>query len=93
MIVGVMSVDLAILDARTLKDKRRVIRSLTQRLRNGFNVSVSEVGYRDAPQRCRLGIAVVSSESRAVHSQLDKIVDMVRRNGHVALLEYEREVR
>ena len=59
MIVGVLTVDVAILDARTLKDKRRVIQSAKQKIRDGFNVSVAEVEYGDSPKRCRLGIAMV----------------------------------
>lgn len=92
MIVGVLTVELAIYDARSLKDKRRVVVSLKERLRNRFNVSVTEVGYMDTPKRCRLGVAVVSQDSRAVHSQLDKIVDVVRRTGGVSLLDYKREL-
>ena len=92
MIVGVLTVDLAIFDARTLKDKRRVIQGLKQKLRDRFNVSVAEVAYGDAPKRCSLGVAVVSQESRAVHSQLDKVVELVRHTGGVSLLDYRREL-
>ena len=92
MIVGVLTVDLAIFDARTLKDKRRVIQGLRQKLRNRFNVSIAEVAYNDAPKRCQLGVAMVSSGSRGLHSQLDKVVDMVRRIGGLTLLDYQREL-
>ena len=92
MIVGVLTVELAIFEAQSLKDKRRVIQSVKQRLRNGFNVSVAEVAYGDLPKRCRLGIVTVSNESRHVHSSLDKIVDMIRRVGGMTLLDYEREL-
>ncbi len=92
MIIGVLTIEMAIFEAQSLKDKRRVIASLKQRLRNRFNVSVAEVAYVNTPKRCRLGVAMVSSESRALHSQLDRIVDMVRRTGGVSLLDYEREL-
>ena len=92
MIVGILTIELAIYDAHSLKDKRRVVVSLKERLRNRFNVSVAELGYMDTPKRCRLGVALVSRESRAVHSQLDKIVDVVRRAAGVSLLDYEREL-
>ena len=74
MRVGVLTIELAILEARTLKDKRRVIKGFKDRLRNRFNVSVAEVGFGDAPKRCRLGVVMVSKETRPLHSQLDKIV-------------------
>jgi uncharacterized protein YlxP (DUF503 family) len=91
MIVGVLTIELAIFDARTLKEKRRVILGLKQKLRNRFNVSVAEVDYLDTPKRCRLGVSMVSRESRTAHSQLDQVVDLVRRTGGVSLLSYERE--
>ncbi|MGB2984465.1 MAG: DUF503 domain-containing protein [Phycisphaerae bacterium] len=92
MIVGVLTVELAIFDAQSLKDKRRVVASLKQKLRDRFNVSVAEVGYMDAPKRCRLGVVLVSRESRPVHSQLDKVVELVRRTGGLSLLDYKREL-
>ena len=92
MRVGVLTIELAILEARTLKDKRRVIKGFKDRLRNRFNVSVAEVGFGDAPKRFRLGVVMVSKETRPLHSQLDKIVDLVRRTGGLTLIDYQREV-
>lgn len=92
MIVGVLTVDVAVLDARSLKDKRRVIKSVKQRIRNRFNVSVAEVEYGDSHKRCQLGIAMVSKESRPLHSQLDQIIDLLRRVGGLTLLDYKREL-
>ncbi len=92
MIVGVLKVELAIFDAQSLKDKRRVIVSLKQKLRNRFNVCVAEVEYMDMPKRSCLGVATVSQESRVVHSRLDKVVDLVRKTGGVSLLTYHREL-
>ena len=92
MIVGVLTLELAVFEAQTLKDKRRIVQGFKQRLRDRFNVSVAEVGYRDSPKRCRLGIAAVSNVSREAHSVLDRIVDMARQTNGLTLLEYEREM-
>lgn len=92
MIVGVMRIELAIFEAQSLKDKRRVILSLKQRIRNRFNVSLAEVDYLNVAKRCCLAVAVVSPDSRSVHSQLDKIVDFIRRAVGVSLVTYEREL-
>ena len=92
MIVGVLTLELAIFEARSLKDKRRVIQSVKQRLRNTFNVSVAEVAFLDAPKRGRLAVAVVCGEVRPLHAQLDKIVDLVRGFGGLTLVDYEREL-
>ncbi|HNQ23482.1 MAG TPA: DUF503 domain-containing protein [Phycisphaerae bacterium] len=92
MVVGVLTVELVIYEARSLKDKRRVLQSLKQRLRNRFNVSVAEVAHQDVWQRATLGVAVVSNEAREVESQLDRVVDVVRGTPQVSLLQYEREL-
>lgn len=92
MIVGVLTVELALLEASSLKDKRQVIKSLKQRLSNTFNVSVAETAHNDAVRRCQLGISVVSNAAREVHSQLDRVVDMIRRTAGCTLLDYQREI-
>jgi uncharacterized protein YlxP (DUF503 family) len=92
MIVAVMTIDVALFEAMTLKDKRRVLQSFVTRLRDKFNVSVTEVGYGDSPKRSKLGVAAVSTDTRAAHAVLDKIVEMVRHTGGMTLLTYEREM-
>lgn len=92
MIVGVMRIELVIHEARSLKDKRRVVKSVKDRIRAAFNVSVAEVDHHDVYQRCTLGAAVVGNEAGHVHAQLDKIVDAVRAKVGAGLLEYTREL-
>lgn len=91
MIVGVLTVDVAILGAQTLKDKRRVILGLKTKLRQRFNASVAELDTADAVKRCRLGIAMICGESRPIHSQFDQMMDLIRGAPGVTLLEYHRE--
>lgn len=92
MIVAVLTLDLAVFEAQTLKDKRRILQGFKQRLRDKFNVSVAEVAYGDSPKRCRLGIAAVSRVMAEAHSLLDRIVDVARQTNGLTLLEYEREM-
>ena len=69
-----------------------LMQGLKQKLRNGFNVSVAEVGYQDAHKRSLLAMAMVSQDSRNLHSQLDKMVDLVRRMNGLSLVHYERTI-
>lgn len=92
MIVGVLRVELAILEAVSLKDKRRVVKGLKDRLTHKFNVSVAEVDALDARQKAVLGVAMVSNESRFVQSCLDKIVDYIRLAPGAILVNYETEI-
>lgn len=92
MFVGTLNVKLAVFESASLKDKRRVVKSLKDRLRNRFNVSVAEVGSLDHRQQAELGVAVVGNEGRFVESCLDKIVDYVRLDRSASLVDYDVEV-
>jgi uncharacterized protein YlxP (DUF503 family) len=72
MIVGAAVVELHVHGSQSLKEKRGVVRSLVQRLRNRFNVSVAEIGGQDTWQRAVLGIASTGSDRSYVRGQLDK---------------------
>ena len=91
MIVGVLKVEVYVADACSLKDKRRVVGSIKQRLRDRFNVSVEEVDHQDAHRRCALGIAIVSKESRSLQSRLDKIIEMIQAKPGLEIIEIERD--
>lgn len=66
-------VEIRIPEARSLKDRRQVVRSLLDGARHRFGVSAAEVGGQDTWQRATLGFAVVASESRLAEQTLDAI--------------------
>lgn len=85
MLVAVLLADLHFPDAESLKDKRRRLAGLTARIRSSFPVSVAEVGFQDLWQRGRIGVALVSTDVRLAQSMLDRISDVVGRDGEVEL--------
>ena len=91
MHVGILQLDLAIPSADTLKDKRRVVLSLKDRIANSHNVSVAEVDRLDEHRRCIMGVAMVSNDKRYVEGGLSKIIDMVKTNSDVNLLDFQTE--
>ena len=92
MIVGTLYMRLAIRASRSLKDKRRVIKSLKERLRNNFNVSISEVDSQDNRQSAVLGVSMVGTDTQYVNSVLSKLVDHVKSAPGVELVDYELEM-
>jgi uncharacterized protein YlxP (DUF503 family) len=92
MIVGSLRVRLLIREARTLKDKRQVVSSIKDRLRQGFNVSVAEVDAQDNRQVAVLGVAMVANEASHVRTTLQRIVEALRRHPVAELLDHEIEV-
>jgi uncharacterized protein YlxP (DUF503 family) len=91
MTVGILQIEIAIAEADSLKDKRRVILSLKDRIRNGHNVSIAEVGALDEHRRSIIGMAMVSNDKRYVEGGLSKIVDLVRMTPSVSLTDYQIE--
>ena len=89
MIVGVLQLELSIGDAMSLKDKRRVIKGLKDRIAHGHNVSIAEVGALDEHRRSIVGVAMVANERAYVEGALSKLVDFVRGVPSVDLIDYQ----
>jgi len=92
MTIGVLQLELSIGDAMSLKDKRRVIKSLKDRIAHAHNVSIAEVGALDEHRRSIIGIAMVSNDSRYVEGALSKLVDFVKTVGSLDLVDYQIEL-
>ena len=92
MYVGVALIDLLIEDAQSLKDKRMVVRSLRDKVRRTFEVSVAEVGFNDLHQRARLGLSVVSNSRKNVESMLNKIGTYVEDHAEARVLAWTQDV-
>jgi hypothetical protein len=61
----------------SLKEKRRIVRQIVDRVRHRFNVSIAEVGNNDLWQSAELGFCIVSNDRRFTNEALDKIIDFV----------------
>ena len=92
MIVGRIEFTVNIPAARSLKDKRRVIKSLITRIRNRHNAAVAEIGDNDKWQIGRLGAAVVSNRSEHANSQLSSIAKMLEGENEAVLVDYNIEI-
>jgi uncharacterized protein YlxP (DUF503 family) len=74
MAVGLLTLELHLAEAQSLKDKRQVLRSLKERLRAHFNVAVAELDFEDAWQRSVVGVVTLSNEEQRVEEALQKVL-------------------
>lgn len=84
MFVGVARLELFIPDSSSLKDKRHVLRSITDGVRRKFNVSIAEVEYQELWQRAALGIACTSEsigQCRKILQEVEKAVGRAALDG------------
>lgn len=89
MVVGTLSIRIAIRSSRSLKDKRRIIKSLKDRIRNKFNVSISETDEQDNYKSSKIGVAMVGTDRQYVNSVLSSLVNFFRFFPQVELVDYE----
>lgn len=93
IVVGIMTVELVIPEARSLKEKRMVIQSLRARLKNRSNVAVSEVGHQDVWQRCALAVVTVGGMQGRLERVLDEVREEIEKTAGAMVAGEQREFR
>lgn len=93
MIIGVLRVELSLPGANSLKDKRRLLKSLLDRLHNDFNVSAAEIDHQDNWRHAQVAVSTVSSEAAHANSVLSKVLTVVERETEMVLTGVDMELR
>jgi len=92
VIVGTLRLRLVLRESHSLKDKRRVLRSLKDTLANKFNIAVAETAEQDVWQSAELGVATVGADAPFVQSVLSNVVNYARFFGGVELVDSQQEI-
>lgn len=77
MVIGILQVEIVVDGAESLKDKRRVVSSLKDKLHREHQVSVAEVDLQDSRERAVLGIVMAGSDARYTQSAIDRIREKI----------------
>jgi uncharacterized protein YlxP (DUF503 family) len=93
MFVGIVRIELHIPGSGSLKEKRSVVRSLKERIRQRVHASVAEVDHLDLWQRAALGVAVVSGERRQVAEMLQSVRNLVDGTHGAELLDWQEQLQ
>jgi uncharacterized protein YlxP (DUF503 family) len=92
MFVGLLIVNIYMGSVHSLKEKRSIVKSLVERLKNRFNVSAAEVDKHDIHSAAVIGIAIVSGDSNFLEECLDKVVNFIHNDGRFYVTDIKREV-
>jgi uncharacterized protein YlxP (DUF503 family) len=92
MVIGILQIELTIEGARSIKDKRRVVNSLKDRLHREHQVSVAEVDEQDNARTAILGIGLVSTTPAHAQSILDRMVDKIEGGRGYVLADHTTEI-
>jgi hypothetical protein len=92
MVIGLGRITLRLHNCRSLKEKRGIIKSTVQRIRNGFNASIAEVEANDSLTVAVIGFALVGNDRRMINSKMDKLIRFTEDLHLAELIETKMEI-
>ncbi len=92
MVVGTLKIELHLHDNRSLKGKRKIVRSMVDRTRHKFNVAVAEIGSNDLWQKIELGVSVVGNDRRHIEASLNNILNFLESLFLAEIVSSEKEI-
>jgi len=91
LVIGILTLKLYLGEANSLKEKRRVLKSLLDKLKARFNISVAEVDAQDAWRFSTIGIALVSNDGAYTEHTLTAVINFIEKLGRVEITEVQSE--
>ncbi len=92
MIIGICRIEIFLPNLQSLKEKRRVLKRLIQKLRQKYNISIAEIENQDKWQRTTLAVVCVSTSSRFVNKVIDQILNEVEKFNEGHIIKCEKEI-
>ena len=92
MVVGTGKINFRLFDVHSLKEKRKIVKSIIGRIKNKFNVSIAEVDMNDNHQWAQIGYSIVGNDNRLVNAKMDKVINMADDLGLAMVADTEIEI-
>ena len=92
MVVGILRIELHVHDNRSLKGKRKIVKSMVAKVKNKFNASVAEIGSNDKWQKIELGVSTIGNERRHIDASLNNILAYIESLYLAEIVDSEIEI-
>lgn len=92
MILGICTCEIFIFNANSLKSKRSVIKSIINKSKNRFNISIAEVGENDKWQKSVIAFSTISNDKKIVEESMEKVIDFFDSYSEIEILNITREI-
>jgi hypothetical protein len=92
MVIGSGIIIFRLHECRSLKGKRKIVKSIINRLKNNFNVSVAEVGSNDMHQKAEIGFVLAGNSRAVINSKIDKIFNFADEMGLAEIIDSKLEI-
>jgi len=92
MLLGICTINLYFPDSHSLKDKRNIIKSIKSRIRNKFNVSVSEIDNYDLWKNTTLGIACIGNDKKYLSNVINEAIKLIEKQNKLQLINFKTTI-
>ena len=92
MVTGICRLEMILYGSSSLKDKRRVVKSLIDKIKSKYNVSIAEVDQNDKWSTAVIGVSTISNSSVQVNKVLTSVINFIERDGRVEITGYHIDI-
>lgn len=92
MIIGICTCEIYIFNANSLKSKRSVVKSIIEKSKNRFNISIAEVGENDKWQKSIIAFSTISNSQRIVEETIEKVINFFDSYSEIEIINIKREI-
>lgn len=92
MIIGICSCEIFIFNANSLKSKRSVVKSIIEKSKNRFNISIAEVGENDKWQKSIIAFSTIFNDQKIVEETIEKVINFFDSYSEIEIINIKREI-
>ncbi len=92
MIIGICTCEIFIFNANSLKSKRSVVKSIIEKSKNRFNISIAEVGENDKWQKSIIAFSNISNDQKIVEETIEKVINFFDSYSEIEIINIKREI-
>lgn len=92
MIIGICTCEIFIFNANSLKSKRSVVKSIIEKSKNRFNISIAEVGENDKWQKSIIAFSTISNDQKIVEETIEKVINFFDSYIEIEIINIKREI-
>lgn len=92
MIIGICTCEIFIFNANSLKSKRSVVKSIIEKSKNRFNISIAAVGENDKWQKSIIAFSTISNDQKIVEETIEKVINFFDSYSEIEIINIKREI-
>ena len=92
MLVGICELEFIMYDLGSLKEKRQIVKSVIDRIKSRYNVSIAEIGSQDKWQKGEIGFCCISNDRKHTDEMINKVINFIENDGRLDISKCNVEI-